>query len=169
MSPKIEYYIGIDLSLRGTGITVLENSWTVEGYVQLLPELKIYDQILVKTDVKDRIEERYLQVIDKLKFVKNIMHCKGIYIEGLSYGSRGMRMLELAGLHYIIRTYLHRRNTEFTIVPPATLKKWTTGSGRADKKLMMETALERWGEKFKNDNLCDSYCLARMAYEEEEK
>jgi len=41
----------------------------------------------------------------------------------------------------------------------ATLKKWTTGDGRADKKKMMEFCYKRYGITPIDDNHSDAICI----------
>lgn len=48
-------------------------------------------------------------------------------------------------------------------VPPATLKKFATGSGKATKQEVMAAVAAKWGPEFTDDNMADAFVLARMA------
>lgn len=58
---------------------------------------------------------------------------------------------------------------EYQAVHTATLKKWTTGNGRADKRAMAEAALGRWHAEVASpldDNQIDALALLHYALEE---
>lgn len=50
-----------------------------------------------------------------------------------------------------------------TIVPPTSLKKYVTGAGNAAKDNMLLGVYKKWGVEYKDNNLADSYGLARLA------
>jgi Holliday junction resolvasome RuvABC endonuclease subunit len=135
-------YIGIDLSLTGTGIVVLDEQGNV------------LDKDLICTKASHKIEDRLKTIWNRLKYIiwdfadKHVPGCH-IAVEGLSFGSKCESMLELAGLHYLIRYMIDR---EFCgvrhVVPPQTLKKFVK------EQMLLQTY-----------NICDAYCLARYAME----
>ena len=84
-------------------------------------------------------------------------------IEGYSYGSaQGAHQIgELGGA---VRLLLYRLGVPVVEVPPATLKKFATGRGNADKTAMVVAARERFGlTGTTNDNECDAFLLWAMA------
>jgi hypothetical protein len=50
------------------------------------------------------------------------------------------------------------------IVPPTSLKKYVTGTGRADKARMLLAVYKKWGAEFTDHNEADAYGLARLAH-----
>lgn len=154
MVKTTKHFIGVDLSLTGTGAVVLDE------------DAKILTQHLVVTKPVLEIEVRFKFIVDELDFCWKAVNVDEVYIEGLSFGSRGSSMLESAGLHYIFRYELHRKETKFKIIPPTSLKKWATGKGQAKKELMLLKCYKRFGVEFEDNNLCDAYLLARMSLEE---
>jgi hypothetical protein len=46
-------------------------------------------------------------------------------------------------LHGLVEWLCHHEQVRYTTVAPSQLKKWATGSGKADKNLMMACAQER--------------------------
>lgn len=148
------FFVGIDLSLTNTGLIILNE------------KSEIIKQELISTKSSDEIEKRLLEIEEKLAFIPNIVRLQNVYIEGLSYGSTGHSILELGALHYIIRIFLYKKNTNYKIIQPGTLKKFITGKGNAKKNLMLMKVFKRWGVEFNDDNLCDAFSLAKMALDE---
>jgi Holliday junction resolvasome RuvABC endonuclease subunit len=150
-------FVGIDLSYTATGLIVLDSKG------------EILEQKLIKTsksDSKFDIEDRLIRIENDVKFVPNIMGLASVYIEGPAFASQGNAALQMGALNFFVRTFLRKKEVDYKIIAPPTLKKWVTGSGRADKKQMIDKVEERWNIKFKDNNLADAYGLARMAMEE---
>lgn len=159
------YFVGIDLSLTGTGFVILND------------KEEIIHQKLISTTVKDSTEKRLITITDYLvdEIVKlyevdddTLLNDKlFINIEGLSFGSKGQSMLELAGLHYFLRCRLyalHHSNLTYETIPPTALKKWICGVGTAKKELMLLKVFKKFGVEFSDNNICDAFCLAKLAY-----
>jgi len=161
------YFIGLDLSLNGTGLVAINEN------------IEIIEKKLIKSNVKDIIEDRYINISHSImSILKSLKPIQKIYIEGLSYGSSGSNGAQLAGIHFITRTEI-RRTFQFDnyvngkllltysdlvkIVPPTTLKKFITGKGQCKKNLMLLNVFKKFGETFDDDNLADAYSLARLA------
>ena len=152
------YYIGIDPSLTGSGLVIID-------------EEKIVKQLTVSTSPKDPMEVRINTIGDMivnlsiLNDLDKLYSIGGIAIEGLSFGSKGQSILELGGLHYHLRMLLWNNNIGYTIVPPTTLKKFVTGKGTCKKDLMLLKVYKRWNEEFSDDNLADAFSLAMFMKE----
>ncbi len=152
-------YFGVDLSLTGTGLISINDTGD------------IVNQKLVVTKPKEFTtdEERLMFIVENvMEFISIVdkSNIKKICIEGISFGSRGQSMYQLAGLHYLLRTNLFLTYPlKYKIIPPTTLKKFVTGKGNCKKDLMLLKVYKRWGIEFDNDNLCDAFSLARMALE----
>lgn len=144
-------FIGIDPSIAGTGVCVLDE------------KLNILEQVLIKTKPIDNIESRYYTILMGIKCIIEKYKDIKITIEGLSFGSRGQSMLELAGLHYLIRFTFFSSGVSYSVVPPTALKKFITGKGNVKKEQMLLQVFKKFGVEFDDNNLCDAYCLARYA------
>ena len=90
---NLKTYGGLDPSLTGTGVVILTEDL----------EVLVEDRIVTKP--KDEIEYRYAKILDHLNIVIESKP-EIVYIEGLSFASKGNRLAQLAGLHYLIRTIL---------------------------------------------------------------
>jgi crossover junction endodeoxyribonuclease RuvC len=154
IKPECKHFVGIDPSLVGTGIVMIDE----DG--------EIVEQKLISTKPDNVIERRLLDIIDSLSFITKVPRLKKVYMEDLAYFSKSSRLFELAGLHFLIRIFFFESNIQIKIIPPKTLKKFVTNNGNAKKNLMLLQCFKRWGKSFDDDNICDAYCLARLALEE---
>lgn len=67
-------------------------------------------------------------------------------------------------LHALVHVGLAERGFPAPLViPPATLKKWWTDRGSADKDDMADAAWRLFEEQFEDDNTCDAFLLAHLA------
>ena len=147
-------FVGLDLSYTGTGLIVLDNNGL------------ILEQKLISTDSKNDTEDRILKIGDEIDFIPKIIGLGGVYIEGPSYSSIGNQMLQMGALNFFVRIFLRKKNVNYKIIAPPTLKKWVAGTGKAKKEMMLLHIYKRWGIEFEDNNLADAYGLARMAMEE---
>ena len=147
-------FIGIDLSLTGTGVVVLNK------------DKEIIKQELIKSTPKQETEERLTLISNNVYDICMEYPDSKISIEGLAFGARGQSMLELAALHYITRTKLWVDKISFEIIPPTVIKKYITGKGNAKKELMLAHVVKKFDILFEDNNICDAFCLAMMALED---
>ena len=183
--------IGIDPSINSSAVTILYNGKIHKGiliqdhktYVHTkkrLPEGPFqsieYDKDTTKTDqaktrnfntISDIIINFIKEEIESLR-PKEIL----ISIEGLSYGLKGNSIFDLAGLHYVITCKIAKELfLECKTIPPYSLKMEVTGNGAASKEDMINafeltTRLKISENGAKVDDLCDSYWLAKVAFED---
>jgi len=88
-------------------------------------------------------------------------------IEGLGGLYRGESARIIPMLHGVIRDRLQTAKIPFMILLPASLKKFATGNGGADKDEMAKAAFRRLGRQYLTDDECDADWLrvaGRMAY-----
>jgi crossover junction endodeoxyribonuclease RuvC len=154
---NVKLFCGVDASFSGTGVIIIDN------------DCKIIDQKLISTKKKDDIydiEKRMLFIVNDLSIflTKYFKDLKLILIEGLSYGSTGDGAAQLAALNYFIRIFLLQNALYYDDVSPSKLKMFASGKGQSKKNLMLKEVYKRWGIDFDDDNLCDAYCLARLAH-----
>ena len=75
----------------------------------------------------------------------------------------------LAGFATRVQAWCAQRGVEHQAVHTATLKKWTTGSGRGDKRAMYDAVLRRWPAVVavdSDDNEIDALALLHYALAE---
>ncbi|MFD6770618.1 hypothetical protein ACFWC6_30845 [Micromonospora chalcea] len=140
--------IGIDLSLTCTGIA--GNGWT--DTIKPNARLRGVERLLW---IRDEITNAYAVAADL------------ITIEGPSYGSQGSSRQsghhERAGLWWMVRSALHQRDKRVAVIPPASLKRYATGKGNADKAAMMLAVARRFPWFDGGEDEADALWLAAMA------
>ena len=110
------------------------------------------------------IIEELLQKFRKTDTIDSVTIC----MEGISYGSiHSAAVMDLAGLNYLIRDRLHHHTVVGTLLvtPPAEVKRFYTGSGNANKQLMISTFKGSFPDFDlpKIDDVCDSEGMAKYA------
>lgn len=110
------------------------------------------------------IIEELLQQFRKISSIDSVTIC----MEGISYGSiHSAAVMDLAGLNYLIRDRLHHHTVVGTLLvtPPAEIKRFYTGSGNANKQLMISTFKGSFPDFDlpKIDDICDSEAMAKYA------
>lgn len=110
------------------------------------------------------IIEELLQKFRKTSTIDSVTIC----MEGISYGSiHSAAVMDLAGLNYLIRDRLHHHTIVGTLLvtPPAEVKRFYTGSGNANKQLMISTFKGSFPDFNlpKLDDIADSDSMAKYA------
>ena len=110
------------------------------------------------------IIEELLQQFRKTSTIDSVTIC----MEGISYGSiHSAAVMDLAGLNYLIRDRLHHHTVVGTLLvtPPAEVKRFYTGSGNANKQLMISTFKGSFTDFDlpKLDDIADSDSMAKYA------
>jgi len=147
-----EVYVGIDQSLTGFAITILQaddlkkyTSWVYKspyfGVERLVDIQAFIGEVLDEYKIRDG------KILD-------------VAMEGSVLQSpAALKLGELAGaVKLILREHLFYPLQ----VPPMTLKKFAAGKGNAKKQEMLLQMYKRWGVEFSDDNAADSYALARL-------
>jgi len=153
--------LGLDQSFKKSGIVVMENNNPTLLHAEKFSTENSTDYLL-----------RAYQVAQYVSSIVIDYNVHSVYIEGLAFGARGDMTRNLAGLQYMVMAAVRfDANTHITIVPPPTLKKFATGSGKAQKKDMIEVLpplilnyfLDTLGVKKTTglDDMADAYHLAQ--------
>lgn len=153
-------YCGIDPSLTGTGVVVLDSQFNILN--QKLISTKPYNNCDYSTEYRMKDITTELAGVMLVPSAYVIHH---VYIEGLSFNSKGQSAAQLFGLAYYIRHWLLDHDFMFKEVPPTVLKKFVAGQGRCQKDLMLLKTYKKFGVEFSDHNLCDAYGLARYGAE----
>ena len=146
--------IGIDPSLTGSGMVVLENE-------QVKCELLIKSKPPIEKNNVTEIE-RLVLIRDKIISIIKENPPDLVCIENLAFMAKGTSLTQLSYLNYAIRAYLWENNIKFLLVAPTTLKKFITGNGRAEKEEMMLEVFNKYKISFTDDNCNDAFCLATL-------
>lgn len=152
---------GIDQSYTKTAIVILNDDY-LDNFV-ILSSDKDMDIFTRCWDLTNKISEFVL-----------LHKPDNINIEGISFGSRGDQTRNLSGLQFSIINRLRfvDKFSNINLIAPTTLKKFATGNGRSDKKLMIEALPPDVLDRFKDagykranglEDLADAYWLAKYS------
>lgn len=131
--------IGLDLSLRATGLADSEGAYTYKP--------------------KTKAEKRLFDIL----FYVNGKVSKGdvVILEGYAMRALG-RVFNIGELGGVIKYHFYTNGIPFAVIPPANLKVYATGKGNASKKMMKQAAYDAGGFEFEDDNQCDAFWLRQM-------
>lgn len=139
-APKV---IGLDLSITATGICGIDGECiTVGGKA---------------TDGDHRIAWIVEAVADEVSGLGVFAH-PVVVVEGLAIHGKGHAMAA-AQIMGALKVALLNLDVPYAEVPPATLKKFATGKGNADKTAMALALYKRTGLEFADDNQVDAWWL----------
>jgi len=147
--------MGIDPSISGTGIVVLDESdfnW---------PTLVLEDEIVAPKHYAglrrvQLIAQRIMEAIHQ--YQPNVIVIEG-YSLHIGHASSIVPLVELGG---ILRFLMMLDGMEWLDPRATSLKKFVTGKGTAQKDQVMMWVLKRWGHTSKSNNTADAYGLACM-------
>ena len=148
--------LGLDLSLTGTGVAVIEGG-------------KLVTSDLIKSKPsgpRPKDEARRIQgIVDKISEHIDTYSPDLVVIEGIAFMAKNTTALaQLAGLNYLVRALLLNRGIDFIIVAPSTLKKFITGKGNSQKDVMMLETYKQYGLSLLDDNIVDAHGLAQVGH-----
>ena len=145
--------IGVDPGIAKPGIAVFNNG--------------IITTESVKTSPKDIRGKRIHQIISRLLeyLPADLLVIEG-YATNYKNSNRVHNTLMLAEVVGAVKYFCHETDTKIIEVDPATLKKFATGYGRAEKADMLTMARLESGLKIKTHDEADAYFLMKFGIEE---
>jgi len=133
--------LGLDLSIAGTGVCVHNDLYGYSAYTLALPAKYGDDRLnMIRDHIYAVAAGHDFAVIEDLP--KNAM----------AAGITGM-------VQGCVRPVLRDLKIPYVKVVPSTLKKYATGNGRADKKMMTASMIEHVGRKPDTHNAADAFWL----------
>lgn len=146
----------------------IDPSLTSSGYAFRRDEDLAVGRIMPKTlrgcPRLNFIQKTFLELVERSE-------PEAIILEGYSMGSHG-RVFDIGELGGVLKLIAFQHELEVLIVPPATLKKWVTGKGNANKKQMIAAVKKKWKVEFKSNDECDAVALLHFGefyYEQKHK
>jgi Holliday junction resolvasome RuvABC endonuclease subunit len=140
-APRI---LGIDASLASTGLALPDGS-----------------ALTVKTTSDQAPMDRLLCVHRALmSWVGGSQRGADLaVVEGYSYGAKGNAVYQIGEVGGVVRLTLHQLGVPMMVVPPAAVKKFATGNGNADKRLVRTAAELHLGYEGKSSDEADALWL----------
>lgn len=139
-------------------VTGLDPSLTSFGCAVCLPG---QEPALLRWRTKKRGHDRLEWLLDHV--IHHVSFADFVVIEGLAHGARSSSMLDLAGLHWLVRHRLWEMGKPYAVVAPSTRAKWLTGKGNSSKDECLAAAIKRFtmADISGNDD-ADALTLAAM-------
>jgi Holliday junction resolvasome RuvABC endonuclease subunit len=147
-------FVGIDPSLTGTAVVVLEddNPEPVDFRMCRVGDSRGLDRVL-------EIEKLMARAIYEPRLARGLATPVLVAIEHYSYGSK-FNVVDLVQLGTVLRLSLIRRQYPYLDPSPGQVKKFAGIKGKTKPKAACETL---WGFKPKNGDIADAYVLAQIA------
>lgn len=153
--------VGIDPSLTSCGIAVL-------GDESIYAPVDIRSLLSVGHGGKSGASylDRSNRIVSQARHVLNLVPADAdlVVIEDMPVGMKAQPSLgDRWGLWWGLYSALASRGTPIAVCNPGTRAKWATGSGRADKKLVLSCVRAQWpNQRIHNDDAADALTLAAM-------
>lgn len=142
--------IGVDLSLSRTGLALPDG--VTESIPWRIGAPKTY------FEQSDRIVYIAYQV--ERAFTSSLPDV--VLLEGPAYGTNVGAAHERAGLWWRVYDRAQKHNIPVAVVPPANVKRYATGSGSADKDVVLANAIRRLGFPGTSNDEADAWVLRAM-------
>lgn len=147
--------MGIDASVQSTGVIVLKAETDCH-----VPQV-VCEKIIKHPKLKGH--ERQSAICSDLIDLWNKFRPDEIVIEGyglnFKHATSVVPLVELGGL---IRYFLRQYDYSYVNPSPSEVKKFATGKGVGDKKVIMGFVEKRWAFKALNNDTADAFVLAMM-------
>lgn len=141
--------LSIDLSLRNTGIAVLDQKG-------ILLETKV---IKPANKLKGALRLKFIR--DEVSAVIKEHSPDVVAMEGYSFNSTG-KLFDIGEAGGVVKLLLLESNLPVIIVPPKNVKVFLTQSGNADKAQVISAIHKRYKILLENDNQADAFGIAQM-------
>lgn len=129
--------LGIDPSLARTGVGILDYADPIHARAEIVESFGRRGDTIRDRDAR-------LNVIANEVCAYAVPTTVLAVIEAPAFGAHGGSTWDRAGLWWRIVHRLHGRDIPVVMVAPTTLKKWATGSGRADKSDVAVAMARLW-------------------------
>lgn len=145
-------FLGIDQSLRSTGVALVEEDGSVVYTGTITPgKLTGVERLsFIRKGLREALE------------MTEGSRILSAALEGYSYGSTGS-LCELGEVGAVVRLVLYDASVPFVVVAPAQLKQFIAGNGQAKKEDVRKAVLKKWGIDIDQDDECDAFGLAQLA------
>lgn len=145
--------VGLDPSLRSTGVA----EW-VDGDTET-------HRVITSGTSRDSLKERCSRIRFISEQVADIAAgADMVVMEAPAYAARSANTVLLNGLWWLMAEALQREGIPTATAAPATLKKFATGRGNANKDEVMLSVVKKWGSAWDvtNNDVADAVALCAM-------
>lgn len=145
-------FLGLDLSLTGTGAVVLKSPC----YSILSKDKIVAPEGSVGMERLFILESIFLEYLSRF----DITIC---CIESPSFASEKGQLFQLGEWAGLAKLQLYKKGIPFFFAAPNQLKKYVTGEGKGKKELIILDVYKNFGAEIRDNDIADAYVLARIA------
>jgi crossover junction endodeoxyribonuclease RuvC len=106
--------------------------------------------------------ERLEWIYQRVQYIIECSEPSVIVLEGYSMGLSGGMVFQLGELGGVLRLLFHRASIPLLVIPPSSLKKFASNSGKAQKDEVRLGVYKQWGFEHHSNDVVDAYALARI-------
>jgi Holliday junction resolvasome RuvABC endonuclease subunit len=145
-------YLGLDLSLTGTGIVIIDDDYNIIIKELLHVEARETERLFF-------LEEMLLKILSpyKEKIFLSAYETPAFRADGQQFS-----MGEWSGL---VKTNLFKMGLPLLKVVPLQLKKYVSGQGKGEKGLIILDVFKNFGVEIRQNDQADAYVLSRIAHD----
>jgi Holliday junction resolvasome RuvABC endonuclease subunit len=153
--PSCEVVLGMDPSLTGFGLTAIcPDTWRFESWLYRSKQRGV-ERL---RDIRDWLNVTLSDLVNN-DFVILDAAVEDTVLASYSATTMG----ELSGMVRMFCAESLEGSAQYPMkVPPTVVKKYATDRGNAKKAEVLLAVFKKWGVEFRDDNLADSYVLARI-------
>lgn len=160
--------LGIDLSLNATGLAMISIDESFPPLLEFGKKFTVHHfgngdayQGCLAVPAKDSgTLERWESMLSPI--MAYAQHAHQVQIEGYSFASNMQYARALTEFGGIVRYHLRKIGHVPIEVAPTSLKKFVTGSGRAEKADMLYAVAVNFGVQLTDHNMADAFGLAKI-------
>lgn len=105
------------------------------------------------------IRGRFNYILDTIKIQHGTVDL--IVYEGYAMGGKG-RVFDIGELGGVLKLVAWNTGIDVLLVPPTSLKQFTTGKGNANKDQMIAAVASNWGYHTTQDDEADAFALLKV-------
>lgn len=150
------FFLGLDLSISGTGLVLLDNNHKITDKTKLEVPVKGIERLF-------HLENLFMEFIEAQKAAKReiFLAC----LEGPSYQSKEGQLFQLGEWAGIVKLDLFKLGIDYIIAAPSQLKKYIFGKFEkgSKKELVILDIYKKYGVEIRDNDIADAYVVSRIA------
>jgi Holliday junction resolvasome RuvABC endonuclease subunit len=153
----MSYYLGLDLSLTGTGVSIIDDSGA----------LILSEKLSTESRGAERLYNLYKSLNSYIQSYSTdiLLTC----IEGPSYLSEKGHLFEIGEWTGCVKMLLYTLDIKYILATPQQLKKYILGKapvgGGSKKELVILDVYKKYNVELRDNNIADAYVLSRIAHD----